>query len=83
MVDSVIDAGVHVGGICAEGGACFTTGSDRALLDYFESAVTPEGKLALVYPCDPVDGGKNIEIRTAVQEGGSLLFAPRNATAAP
>ena len=80
IVDSVVDANVHMGGICAEGGACFTTGTDRALLDYFESCVLPDGKLALVYPSDPLDGGKYIEIRTAVQSGGSLLLEPRNMT---
>jgi hypothetical protein len=76
VADTVVDANVHQGGICAEGGACTLTGTDRALLDYFENCLTPDGKMAIVYPSDPVTGGKFIEIRIAVQTGGTPLLVP-------
>ncbi len=72
---SLIDERVHVGGICARGGLCLLTGSDRALLDFFESDLLPDGRLVVVYPADPPEGGKFIEIRTAIQDGGSFLLA--------
>lgn len=65
---------VHVGGICARGGYCIATGSDRALLDFFESDVLPDGRFVVTYPVDFMTGGKNIEIHVAVQDGGSRLF---------
>jgi hypothetical protein len=74
MVDSLVEANVHQGGICAEGGACTLTGTDRALLDYFENAIMPDGHVILVYPADPATGGKYIEIRIAVQNGGTPLL---------
>ncbi len=75
FVHTIIDERVHAGGICARGGLCMLTGSDRALLDFFESDLLPDGRLILTYPADPVEGGKYIEIRTAVQSGGSFLLS--------
>lgn len=69
----VVDPNVHEGPICTRGGLCGGPG-DRALLDYFESDVTPDGRLVMVYPADSVLVGKEIEIRVAVQDGGSFLL---------
>lgn len=74
LVTSLVDARVHVGGICSRGGGCFTSGSDRALLDYFEADLMPDGSLAIVYPADS-GAGKYIEIRVALQNGGTPLLA--------
>ena len=75
MADVLIEAGVHQGAVCSRGGACLATGSDRALLDFFESDVTPDGRLFVAYPADPLEGGKYIEIRVALQDGGGRLLA--------
>ena len=75
-VTGTIDTAIHEGPICSRGGSCLLTGSDRALLDFFESDLTPDGRLVVTYPADPVQGGKYIEIRVAVQNGGSLLAVP-------
>jgi hypothetical protein len=74
---TVIEAGVHQGAICSRGGACLLSGSDRALLDFFEADVLPDGRLVVAYPADPLQGGKFIEIRVAIQDGGTpLLLRP-------
>lgn len=70
----VLDERVHTGGLCSRGGGCLTSGSDRALLDFFENDVTPDGRLVVAYPADPLTGGKAIEIRVAIQDGGSPLL---------
>ncbi len=73
-VDTLVEAGVHAGGIYTRGGACLLTGSDRAFLDFFEADLTPEGQLFVTYPHD-LNPGKMIEIRTAIQDGGTPLLA--------
>jgi hypothetical protein len=74
---AVIEEGVHQGAICSRGGACLLSGSDRALLDFFEADVLPDGRLVVAYPADPLEGGKFIEIRVAIQDGGTpLLLRP-------
>jgi hypothetical protein len=75
IVRTVVEPLVHVGGICARGGLCTLTGSDRALLDFFEADLLPDGRLAVVYPADPPQGGKHIDIRFALQSGGTPLLA--------
>ncbi len=74
IYSGTIEENVHQGGICSRGGACLLTGSDRALLDYFEADLLPDGRLVVVYPADPLTGGKYIEIRFAVQSGGTFLL---------
>ncbi|MHB1261947.1 MAG: WD40/YVTN/BNR-like repeat-containing protein [Thermoplasmatota archaeon] len=74
VADSLVEAAVHQGAVCSRGGACLLTGSDRAILDFFESDVTPDGRLVVTYPADPIQGGKYIEIRVAIQDGGGRLF---------
>lgn len=74
-VDVLVEANVHQGAVCSRGGACLLTGSDRALLDFFESDITPDGRLVLAYPADPLQDGKYIDIRVAIQDGGGLLLA--------
>lgn len=75
LVHSRVDEGVHQGGLCARGGLCLLTGSDRALLDFFEADLLPDGRLAIAYPADPPEGGKYIEVRFALQDGGTPLLA--------
>jgi hypothetical protein len=70
---TVIDPNVHQGPICTRGGGC-TAPLDRSLLDYFESDVMPDGRLVVVYPADPIQSNKAIEIRVAIQTGGTLLL---------
>jgi hypothetical protein len=72
--DALVEAGVHQGAVCSRGGACLITGSDRALLDFFESDVTADGRLVVAYPADPAQDGKYIDIRVALQSGGTPLF---------
>jgi hypothetical protein len=36
--------------------------------------VTPDGRLVIVYPADPVQSDKAIEIRVALQDGGTFLL---------
>lgn len=69
-----IDQGVHEGGICSRGGACLLTASDRFLLDFFQNDVTPDGRLVVAYPANPAAGARFLEIRFAIQDGGSLLL---------
>lgn len=69
---SVVEAGVHEGPICSRGGGCVGP-VDRALLDYFESDLMPDGRLVVIYPANPAANLFGIDIRVAVQDGGSLL----------
>jgi hypothetical protein len=71
---TTIQSDVHEGGICSRGGACLLTGSDRFLLDFFQNDVLPDGRLVVVYPANPASGARFLEIRVAVQDGGSPLF---------
>ncbi|MEA3190337.1 MAG: hypothetical protein QOD77_919 [Thermoplasmata archaeon] len=74
VVETIVDPDVHLGGVCTRGGTCQPTGSDRALLDFFEAEATPDGRLFIAYPADPLQGGKYIEIRAALQSGGTPLL---------
>lgn len=67
---TVVDADVHVGGICSRGGRCLPTASDRNLLDFFEMTAHPDLGLLLAYAADPLAEGKAIEIRFARQQSG-------------
>lgn len=79
----VVDHDVHQGGVCTRGGVCLLAASDRSLLDFFQSALLPDGRLAIAYPADPVAGGKTVEIRFALQDGGTPLLArPAGSTSA-
>lgn len=70
---SIVEAGVHAGGICTRGGACLLTGSDRAFLDFFEADLLPDGRLVVTYPHD-LNPTKTIDIRVAIQDGGTPLL---------
>lgn len=70
---TTVETGVHLGPLCSRGSGCAFP-VDRSLLDFFESDVTPDGRLVITYPADPYEGGKYIDIRTAIQSGGPLLF---------
>ncbi len=72
FVESVVERGVHEGGICAQGAACL--GSDRSLLDYFENDVLPDGRLVVVYPANPASEGRASRLTAAIQDGGTPLL---------
>jgi hypothetical protein len=74
IVRTTIDPNVHEGGICSRGGLCFETGSDRFLLDFFQNDVLPDGRLVVVYPANPASGARFLEIRVALQDGGTPLL---------
>lgn len=70
----VVDRGVHEGGICSTGSGCFTLSpGDRSLLDFFQVNAMPDGRAVIAYPADPLVGGKYIDIRVAIQDGGPTL----------
>ncbi len=73
-VEATIDTNIHQGGICTRGSSCLLTGSDRALLDFFEADLLPDGRLIVTYPADPLTNGKYIEIRIGIQNGGTPLL---------
>jgi hypothetical protein len=75
IVRTLVDDDVHEGGICSRGGSCLLTGSDRFLLDFFQNTVMPDGRLAIVYPANPATAGRNVEVRFALQSGGTPLLA--------
>lgn len=79
--DVLIDDDVHEGPICTRGGVCAGPG-DRTLLDFFESDINSDGNLVVVYPADPLSGAKEIEIRVAVQNGGTPLATTLKSTSA-
>ncbi|HUR25133.1 MAG TPA: hypothetical protein VM327_03850, partial [Candidatus Thermoplasmatota archaeon] len=74
VADGLVQAAVHQGAVCSRGGACLLTGSDRAILDFFKSDVMPDGRIIVAYPSDPLQGGKTIDIRVAIQDGGTFLL---------
>ncbi|HUR25164.1 MAG TPA: sialidase family protein [Candidatus Thermoplasmatota archaeon] len=74
VADGLVQEAVHQGAVCSRGGACLLTGSDRAILDFFKSDVTPDGRIIVAYPSDPLQGGKTIDIRVAIQDGGTFLL---------
>lgn len=73
IVRTTIDEGVHYGPLCSTGSGCVGP-YDRALLDFFESDLLPDGNLVVIYPADPLTEGGEIDIRVAVQSGGTPLF---------
>lgn len=73
----VVDAGIHEGSLCTTGTGCAVF--DRSLLDFFESDLLPDGRLAIVYAADPAnrvpgDPFDRVEVRFAVQTGGTPLL---------
>lgn len=70
----LIDDDVHEGGICTRGGACTTTASDRFMLDFFQNDLLPDGRLVVAYPANPASQARVLEIRFAVQDGGTPLL---------
>ncbi|HET6404999.1 MAG TPA: sialidase family protein [Candidatus Thermoplasmatota archaeon] len=74
---------VHRGSVCSSGGGC--TGGlvhvvayeDRALLDFFEMALTPEGKLVVVWTATEGGADRGPRVMFAAQtEGDGLLALP-------
>lgn len=43
---------IHVGGLCADGGACTLSAGDRSLLDFFELRLMPDGSPVLAFAAD-------------------------------
>jgi hypothetical protein len=75
---SVQDEPVHIGSICPHGGGCglgnVAVRSDRTLLDFFETDITPDGQLVLAWTQTSPEGARNPEVRFARQTGGSPLL---------
>lgn len=63
---------IHYGQICTEGVACSTTGN-RALLDFFTVALTPDGRAAIAYADDSASAGA-AQIYVAVQCAGTSAY---------
>lgn len=87
LVHATVAEGVHEGGLCARGGTCLLTASDRDLLDYFESDVLPDGRLVVTYASDRLDDGfgRLVRVGFAAQSGGTplLLRSEAGVAAAP
>lgn len=64
---------VHVGSFCTEGGACFLTGGDRSMLDFFEVRLTPEGAPVLAWTADDTVKGQRTKVFATVMDAGTLL----------
>jgi len=73
VVAATIDEGVHYGPLCSTGSGCVGP-YDRALLDFFESDLLPDGRLIVIYPADPLTEGGAIQMRIAVQDAGTRLL---------
>lgn len=74
----VQDDPVHTGALCPHGGGCAALGmapvyDDRRLLDFFESAILPDGRLVVTWTQTEDMEGRNPTVRFAVQSGGTLL----------
>lgn len=74
---------VHVGSICPNGGGCtgglahIVVYEDRSLLDFFEMAFGPDGKLVVVWTQTEGDNDRAPKVMFAAQtEGDGLLALP-------
>jgi hypothetical protein len=63
VLQAVVAADVHAGGICTRGTLCPAYASDRALLDNLEVAVGPDFAVGLAFGADPPTDAKRIAIR--------------------
>ena len=68
--ETFLHEAIHVGGFCDGPTECLA-GTPRLFLEYFEAVARPDGSLAYVYP---VTTGPTVELRAAIQTGGSPLF---------
>lgn len=62
IAHGVVAPDVHRGGLCSSTLAC-----DFSPREFFQNAVLPDGRIAVVYSTDPVEGGKFVEIHAAIQ----------------
>lgn len=65
---------MHVGGLCADGGACTMSAGDRTLLDFFELRVLPNGSPVLAWTGDGDVRRATTRIYASVMEEGTRLF---------
>lgn len=68
----VVEEAVHPGGVCNFGPCGFVV-NDGTLAQYFEAALLPDGRMAVSYTADPLEEGRFVEVRYAVQLRGLLL----------
>ena len=75
IMRSIVDPEVHVGTICSRGTACTPPFvSDRTMLDFFETDILPDGLLVVTYAAENPANARQMEIRFAIQSGGTPLF---------
>lgn len=68
---------LHTGPICTYGTLCFPTANpvamNRMLLDFFEMAIQPDGRLIVAYAADSTATSTNTVLRVAQQNAGNTL----------
>jgi hypothetical protein len=64
---------MHVGGLCADGGACTTSGGDRSMLDFFELRLLPDGSPVLAFAGDGDVQRATVKVFASVMEQGTKL----------
>ncbi len=75
VLRTIVDPQIHVGTICSRGTACTPPYvSDRTMLDFFETDLMPDGMVVLTYAAEDPQNARQMEIRFAIQTGGSPLF---------
>ena len=74
---TVSDHSIHSGEICTTGVTC--TGNSRALLDYFQVAVSPDGRAAIAWADDSAAGGVG-QIYVAEQCAGTSILTSKSLT---
>lgn len=71
-----VATGIHNGGVCAKGGVCGLTFSDRSLLDFLGGTLLPDGRVAIAFSASPGGptsmtsgffGFDDTEVRVAVE----------------
>lgn len=67
---------IHLGGLCAEGGGCFSTAGDRTLLDFFEIRALPDGSPILAYAADGLAPQASIRVMASRMIDGTSLYEP-------
>ncbi|MHB8587103.1 MAG: hypothetical protein ACYDDF_14845 [Thermoplasmatota archaeon] len=77
FVESAASATIHVGNICTAGTGCLFPVDDRSMLDFFQIAALPSGKIAVAYAADPTDSTHTrqmVEVFANVMSGGTPLW---------
>ncbi|HEV8359823.1 MAG TPA: sialidase family protein [Candidatus Thermoplasmatota archaeon] len=64
---------IHVGGLCADGGACALSGGDRSMLDFFELRLLPDGSPVLAFAGDADVPRATVKVFASVMTDGTRL----------